>query len=174
MKDAFDRPFRNGGTDTLAQSQAQQQEAQAQREEDEGQEHASGDRPSTGTLQAPSGQRAPPDVRMPPPSESGLSSSARDKGKGRAIDPDEGEISSPSPPATLTGVVPRSTKTRPREESPPWDIELDLTTPSPPPARQAPKRAREESPTWDIELDLNPSDVDIDEPGEGREAKRRR
>lgn len=157
MKDAFDRPFRNGGTSTLSQSQAQ---------EDSETSNATGS-----TLQAPLGQRAPPDVRMPPPP-----TSSKDKGKGRATETDRDidaeEHSSPSPPPTLTGVVPRSKAPRPREESPPWDIELDITTPSPPPARQAPKRAREESPVWDLELDLNPSD--IEEAEKEIRAKRRR
>lgn len=159
MKDAFDRPFRNGGTSTLVQSQAQADQDASNMDAD------------TGTIQAPAGQRAPPDVRMPPSIDKG-------KGKERAID-DEGEISSPSPPPTLTFVVPRSKapsraqRTIPREESPQWDIELDITTPSPPTqVRQAPKRGREDSPMWDIELDLNPSDVE--EVDLGREAKRRR
>ncbi|VDB94879.1 unnamed protein product [Peniophora sp. CBMAI 1063] len=181
MKDAFDRPFRNAGTSTLAQSQSQIQE-----DEDAMDAANSNVEASRGTIQAPAGQRPLPDIRMPPPPPP---PTRKDKGKARATsaDFDADELSSPSPPPTLTGVVPRPKRTQPassstgqktrpqaREESPPWDIELDLTTPEPEPPRQTGKRRereREESPVWDIELDLNPSDVEEEE---GRGAKRRR
>ncbi|KAI0312683.1 restriction endonuclease type II-like protein [Amylostereum chailletii] len=139
MKDAFERPFRNGATSALRPSQTA----------------------STSNNPNPNGKERDTPFSLPP--------LLKDKGKGKptaAIDAEE--LSSPSPPR-----LPHTDARKP--QSPVWDIELDLNSPSPPPPGRsestAKKRDREPSPLWDIELDLNPDDIDLETEREGKRRK---
>jgi len=154
LKDAFDRPFRTGARNFLQDNSTQVQDDQTGI--DSNTERSIGTQRKHSTL-------IPPSM----------------KGKGReetdVIEIDD--ISSPSPPRQ--GV--RSNAGRQRRRSPSFEVDLDLTTPSPParsPIRSdvlAKKHDREASPVWDIELDLNPSDDDDDDTfRQEREPKRRR
>ncbi|KAI0031011.1 restriction endonuclease type II-like protein, partial [Vararia minispora EC-137] len=136
MKDAFERPFRNGATSSLQSAEAEQ------------------------STRAASTSRA--SSQLSPLSPSQLSQRAlNNKGKDKAMDIDVDDI--PSPPTRRPLVSSRSHHESPTWDI---GLDLNTPSPPHVLAREslAKKRDREPSPIWDIELDLNPSDVeDLDE-----------
>lgn len=109
IKNAFEKPFRNNATNSLAMlaSQAKNNDSQA-----------SSTKPTN-----------PPETQ--------------DKGS--------------QPPVAPAAARPSTSSRPPREPSPVWDIELDLspTAESGPLPEILSSPARNKSPEWDIELDLN-------------------
>lgn len=118
-----------------------------------------------------------------------LSQAKQDKGKGKASD--VSGITDMAASVQTSG----ASSGPPRNQSPVWDIELDLSIPSPPPTSTAKdlgtrtstspraeagtssidpstsRRKRPPSPVWDIELDLNESDVEEGRPAPSKKTR---